>query len=50
MVDLAFTDHHNIEETFENEGLQLEELRASYTVDVNMPNLQVLRILSQNRR
>ena len=36
MIDLAFADHHNIEETFENEGLQLEELKASYTVDIQI--------------
>ena len=36
MIDLAFPDHHNIEETFENEGLQLEELKASYTVDIKI--------------
>ena len=50
MVDLAFVDHHDIEETSENKGLQLKELKTSYKVDVNMPNLQVLRIFYQNRR
>ena len=50
MVDLAFVDHHDVEETSENKRIQLKELKTSYTVDVNMPNLEVLRILYQNRR
>ena len=52
MVDLAFADHHGVEETSENKGLQLKKfkLKTSYTVDVNMPNLEVLRVLYQNRR
>ena len=29
MVDLAFADHHNVEETFENKGLQLKELKTA---------------------
>ena len=37
MVHLAFANHHNVQETFENKGLQLEKLETSYTVDVLCP-------------
>ena len=38
MVHLAFDDHYNVEENFENKGLSLKKLEISYTVDVNVPN------------
>lgn len=38
MVHLAFDDHYNVEDNFENEGPQLKKLEVGHTVDVNMPN------------
>ena len=38
MVHLAFDDHYNVNDNFENKGPQLKKLEVSYTVDVNMPN------------
>ena len=42
MVDLTFADHHNIEETLENEGPQREELKAIYTVMLICPIFRFL--------